>query len=107
MKQFEFLEDIQKAISENTFALFYFSTETCNVCKTLKPKMIEMLEEFPEVKSFYIDLEELTEASGLFTVFSIPTILVFIEGKETLRESRNISLKEFQEKIARYYNLLY
>ncbi|OGU60905.1 MAG: thiol reductase thioredoxin [Ignavibacteria bacterium GWF2_33_9] len=107
MKHLELIENIHQAINDNNFALFYFSTEKCNVCKTLKPKVIEMLEEFPQVKSFYVDLEKLTEASGYFTVFSIPTILVFIEGKETLRESRNISLREFQEKIARYYNLLF
>ncbi len=68
------LDEIQKLKEENTILLLYFSTDYCNVCKTLKPKLEELLKEFPEVKSVFVNLEKLTEASGMFTVFTIPTI---------------------------------
>lgn len=101
------IDEIKSLIEESTIVILYFSTEHCNVCKTLKPKLDKLLEGFPQIVSRYVDLEKFSEASGLFTVFSIPTIIVMIEGKESIRESRNISLMQFQDKISRYYQMIY
>lgn len=101
------LTDIENAIKQNDFALFYFSTPECNVCKHLKPKVINMAEAFPNLNTFYVNLHEVQEASGKHSVFSIPAILVFINGQETLRESRHLSLEEMKRKISRYYDMFY
>jgi hypothetical protein len=37
----------------------------------------------------------------------VPTILVFIEGKEFIRKSRNIGIEELGDLIARPYTLLF
>lgn len=107
MEQIFSIDVLKNAIENNAVVLVYFSAPYCNVCKVLKPKIIELFVKYPEVKIFYVDLEQLKEASGIYSVFSLPTILVFIEGKEYLRESRNISLFEFEEKVQRYYSLFY
>jgi thioredoxin-like negative regulator of GroEL len=107
MESIKSIEEIKNVIEKSTIALFYFSTENCNVCTTLKPKLELLLESFPEVVSRFINIEKLPETSGMFTIFSVPTFILMIEGKETLRESRNISLIEFKEKLSRYYSMLF
>ena len=100
--------DIEKLISDSPALLLYISTENCNVCRELKPKIIELLDRnFPEMKFQYINLDLVKEASGRFSVFAVPTILVFFEGKEFFREGRNIGVEQFRETLERPYSLFF
>jgi len=88
--------------------LGYFSTDTCNVCKVLKPKVEEMNRtHFPRMKLAYVKLDLLPEIAGQHRVFSAPTILVFFEGREAIRKSRSIGVKELKHEIERFYDLLF
>lgn len=100
-------ESINKIINENEIVLIYFGSESCNVCKALKPKAEEILKGYPRIKSIEVDVEKSLSAASAYNVFTIPAILVFIDGKETIREARYISIQEIDNKISRYYNLLF
>ncbi len=100
-------DNIDNIISSTDFVLLYFSTPECNVCKHLKPKISELMENYPKIKSVYINLHELNELSGKFSVFSIPTIILFVNNSETIREGRYISLDDFNTKLSRYYDMFY
>ena len=92
----------------NKAVCFYLSTPECNVCKVLKPKVIDMIEnDFAEINFCYVDLNEAKEISGQLSVFSVPTILVYFEGKETIRASRNMHIEELREQIERYYKMIF
>ena len=92
----------------NKAVCFYLSTPECNVCKVLKPKVIEMLEaDFSKIPFCYVDLNEAKEISGQLSIFSVPTILVYFEGKETIRASRNVHIEELREQIDRYYKMIF
>jgi thiol-disulfide isomerase/thioredoxin len=101
------IDEVESILQKEDITLLYFSAERCNVCKALKPKIQEMAEQFPEMQLYYIDIEKNQEFSGRFGIFSIPVILVYIQGKETIRESRNISVPVLEDKIHRYYHLLF
>lgn len=103
-----FPDEIEAAIKEKKAALFYFSAPHCNVCKVLKPKLAEMLtEEFPEIDLFYVDIDKTPMTSGQFRIFSIPTIMIFFEGKEYIRKSRNIGLVELSRELEKPYKLMF
>ncbi|RIJ49160.1 thioredoxin [Maribellus luteus] len=88
--------------------LAYFSTEACSVCKVLKPKVEAMVSaEFPEIKLAYVKSEVLPEVAAQNQVFAAPTILVFFDGREYIRKSRNVGVSELQEAIARPYELMF
>jgi len=100
----EFLELKEK---EDAF-LAYFSTDTCNVCKVLKPKVAELIQsEFPKIKLTYIQSDKLPEVAAQNQVFAAPTILVFLGGKEYIRKSRNIGINELKSEIERPYSLMF
>ena len=88
--------------------LGYFSNEACNVCKVLKPKVAELVKsEFPKIKLVYIKSDVFPEIAAQNQVFAAPTILVFFEGREYIRKSRNIGIGELFQEIQRPYSMIF
>ncbi|PIE86295.1 MAG: thiol reductase thioredoxin [Bacteroidia bacterium] len=101
-------ETFKHSITENKAVLIYFSNEKCNICKVLKPKIIALFEEkFPEIKTYFVDIDSDSELAGQLRIFAIPTVLIFFEGSEAVRASRNVSLSELENKVERYYTMLF
>jgi thioredoxin-like negative regulator of GroEL len=101
-------EEFEIFIKNNEAALIYFSTPQCNVCKVLKPKILNFVKsEFGKVKMGYVDMESIPSISAQNQIFTVPTILVYLGGKEFLRKSRNISLDEFRKELERPYSLYF
>jgi len=72
------------------------------------PKVAELLRDrFPKMMVRYVDTELSPLISGQFRVFTIPTILIWFEGKEQGRFSRNISLHQLEESISRAYSMVF
>jgi thioredoxin-like negative regulator of GroEL len=102
------MKALQARIESEKGLLLYFSSDSCSVCKVLKPKVAELLsEKFPRMQSLYVDTEKSPVIAGQFRVFTIPTILVFFEGKEQQRYSRNIAMHQLEEAIDRPYGLIF
>ncbi len=101
------LEEAERLISKNPMTLLYLSRPDCGVCTAIRPKVEGLLKEYPRVSAGYVDLDQIPEAAGRFSVYSIPAILVYAEGKETVREARYISMDELETKIARPYGFLF
>ncbi|WP_372947938.1 thioredoxin family protein [Mariniphaga sp.] len=102
------LEEFNTLKQEESALLGYFSTEACNVCKVLKPKVAELIqEEFPKVKLAYVKSDILPDVAGQHQVFAAPTILVFFDGRETIRKSRNIGIDELRREISRPYSMIF
>lgn len=99
-------KEMDGAISENRFALFYLSREACGVCKSLKPKVKLVADRYKNLHQFYIDLDNDETIAGQYSIFTIPAILVFVDGKETIREARYLSMDELEDKIKRISDLL-
>jgi len=105
---FTSVEGIQELIDRSPALLLYISTDGCNVCRELKPKIIKLLAgEFPKMRFQYIDLDSQKESAGLLSVFAVPTILVYFDGKEFFREGRNLGIEQLREKIERPYSMLF
>lgn len=101
------LETINHTLNTNDAVMLYFSAPTCNVCHALKPKLTEaILNDFPTFIIESIDISETPEIASHFTVFTIPTVLVFFQGREFLRKSRHMSVGEVVDAIERPYNLM-
>ncbi len=101
-------DEFLKFQEEEPALLAYFSTEACNVCKVLKPKVGELIEsKFPKMKTVYVQTDKNPEAAAQNRVFGVPTILVFFDGREYIRKSRNIGISELQREIDRPYSMFF
>ena len=102
------LDTYNDILEKEDAVLVYFSHEQCNVCKVLKPKVAELLENnFPKMKMYYADTVLNPEISGQNKIFSVPTVLAFFGGRETFRKSRNIGINELAEQIERPYGMIF
>ena len=101
------LEELQNIIRSEVGVLLYFSGEKCNVCHALRPKFKELFDkEFPLIKQIYLDAHENAEISAHYQVFSVPTMIVFLDGREFVREGRAVSLHQMTEQLKRPYALM-
>ena len=101
------LEELQTTIRNEVGVLLDFSGENCNVCHALRPKFKEVFDkEFSQLKQIYLDAHENAEISAYFQVFSIPTMIVFMDGREFAREGRSVSLHQLTEKLKRPYMMM-
>ncbi len=101
------LEELQQTIKEEVGVLLYFSGEHCSVCHALRPKFKELFDkEFPQLRQIYLDAQAYADISAHYQVLSLPTILVFLDGREFIREGRSVSLHQLTEQLKRPYGMM-
>nr|WP_321354772.1 thioredoxin family protein [uncultured Draconibacterium sp.] len=107
-KEIKSLDEFLTLKEEQAAMLAYFSTDACSVCKVLKPKVEEMVTAvFPKMQLVYIKSDVMPDVAAQNSVFTAPTILVFFDGRETIRKSRSFSVDELQNEIGRYYSMMF
>ncbi len=101
------LEEIKEKIANCDGVMLYFWGDNCAVCDALKPKIKEVFDKhFPKIEQIYIDAKNNPDIAAHFSVFSIPTTIVFLDGKEFAREGRAISISAFIQKLKRPYEIM-
>lgn len=100
--------ELRQFIEKSKAVLVYFSANNCSVCQVLMPKIKSTFEkDFPKIEQVFINSSENIELSSSFEVFSNPTILIFFEGKEFYRLSRNVSVIQLVDNVKRPYEMLF
>jgi len=100
-------ESINQTIQNELAVMLYFSAPTCNVCHALKPKLLDAIDtNFKSFEIISIDISTDAEIAAEFSVFAIPTVLVFLDGREFLRKSRHMSVEEVIQEIKRPYDIM-
>ncbi len=101
------IQEINTTVKDNLAVILYFSAPTCNVCHALKPKLFDAIEtNFKEFKIISIDVSIEQDIAAHYSVFAIPTVLVFLDGREFLRKSRHMSVDEVVREIRRPYEIM-
>lgn len=106
MEQVKSLAEIQSFIAENTLTLLYVSREDCSVCHGLLPQIEQLLTNYPTIKSIRVDADVVPEIAGEYTIFTVPAILVFVEGKEMIRKARFVPIDEFNGQLSKLVSLV-
>jgi len=106
MKLYNDVEKIKEVIAKEELVLGYFTTTNCNLCKDLFPKIETLLENYPKITGVKAESDIDQRIVGEYKVFMVPTVILFVQGKETIRVSRNVSIPELKSKIDRYCDML-
>ncbi len=67
--------------------VMYFSAPWCAPCRVYKPVLEEVMQAFPDVEFQKVDVDKDSELSADHAVRSIPTTIMFINGKEAFRQT--------------------
>jgi len=106
MSSFQPLTSIQETdefIAQHDLAFIYITMPNCSVCHGLQPQVETILAAYPKIKSRTIDASVVTEIAGKFSIFTAPVLLLFVHGKEYIREARIVHTEAFEQKVARIY----
>ena len=105
MKHLKNLKDIEQIIADNRLCLFYIKAPDCGVCNVMLDKVVRLADQFPSLTSFYTDITEEPLIAGRYLVYSGPTVLLLMDGKEVYRGSKFIDLEELEYNINRFQKL--
>ncbi|MEG0087039.1 MAG: thioredoxin family protein [Niameybacter sp.] len=106
MQQVQTRDEIQEQIEQNELLILYFTGTACGACEVIKHKVEMILVKYPEVKGIEVNGEKEPQVAIGYGVYALPLMMLFVQGKESLREGRNLNLSEFEEKVARYVSML-
>ena len=101
-------DEFQALLHRAPMVVLYFSTPDCMVCQALKPRVSALLAgEFPHAEFAEVDCEATPALAAQHQVFSVPVILLFLQGHESMRWVRTFHLAELRDHLARPYSLLF
>jgi thioredoxin 1 len=99
---------LKELVNDNLAVMIYFFSPVCTACEALRPKVKKMATDtFKNLNYHEVDSSQHQSLTAEAGVYSAPTIIVFFDGKETIREGKYISVPELANKIDRYYNMIY
>ena len=99
MKHLTNINDIDLAVSNHRLCLFYIKAPDCGVCNAMLDKIGRMAGNHNRLEAFYTDINEVPLIAGRFQVYSGPTVLLMLDGKELYRTSGFIDIYELERKI--------
>ncbi|OQY37003.1 MAG: hypothetical protein B6229_09015 [Spirochaetaceae bacterium 4572_7] len=99
-------DEMDRVIKEDEWALFYLSRPECGVCGSLLPKIKDISKKYEKLNTYYVDLNKDETISGQYSIFTIPAVVVFTNGKESIREARQISVGDIDSKLERIASLI-
>ena len=105
MKHLTSIKEIEQYIAENCLCLFYIKAPDCGVCNVMLDKVKKLADQYPQLASFYTDIMEEPLIAGRFLVYSGPTVLLLMDGKEVYRGVQFIDLEELAFNINRFLEL--
>ena len=96
------IKEIEQVLKDNRLCLFFIKAPDCGVCNVMLDKVERLADRYPLMFSFYTDIREEPLIASRFLVFSGPTVLLMMKGKEVYRGSGFINLEELEQIINRY-----
>ncbi|MFK5883549.1 MAG: thioredoxin family protein [Candidatus Izemoplasma sp.] len=98
IEKYSEIEDILKG----ELILVIAKTHTCLACKTIASMLEKNVVGLEKVNLYNIFVDDIEKFRGDHLIFSAPTVLIFSEGKELLRESRYINYAKISRLIDIY-----
>lgn len=75
-------ENFQKDVLDSKGVVFVdFYADWCGPCKVTEPIVEELAKEQPEVKFLKVDVDANPQLATQYSIFSIPTFMIFKDGK--------------------------
>ena len=100
------IEKYDKLLKENPAVLVYFSSPSCSVCHSLKPKVFEAAAaRYEKMVCEEVDISVSPEIGARLNVLAAPTVVIFLDGKEFARKSRAFSVDGLLDEIERPYTI--
>ncbi len=92
------LDDIEEVIQKD-LVMIIAKSHTCTACKTVLNTLERNVKNLNNIDIYNVYIDDIDEFRGKHLIFSVPTVLIFSEGKELLRESRYLNYSKIDRLI--------
>lgn len=106
MKRLESIEQLHRFIGQEGIVILEVASITCAPCVSIRRKIEEWQKEYPSIPAAYIEMESVPEAGGELQIFTAPAVLVYIDGKLSIKQAGYFSLDEVFHQIERYISMM-
>ena len=97
------MEKFNELIQSTELVLVDFYAEWCGPCKIMKPRILDVAERMGDnVKVVQIDVDKEKELATHFRISSVPTLIIFKNGKQQWRQSGIISALALMKLLQEY-----
>lgn len=97
------LQEMEQFIQHNKLSFIYISKENCSVCHGLLPQVQQLMKEYPNIQLGHVNVDTVKEVAGQWSIFTVPVLLLFVDGKEHIREARIVHMDLLKQKIDKIY----
>lgn len=106
LQPFKSVSEIDETIARSQLHVLYISEAACSVGGAVWPKVEALLEEFPQAEVTYVQIDDLPELAGHYSVFTVPVIIIYFEGKEVFRQARILQLDTIEQTLSRMVSFI-
>lgn len=97
------MESFDELITSKSPVLVDFFAEWCGPCKTMQPILHEVKEKKGEkVRVVKVDVNKHQELATRYQIRSVPTLMIFKDGKELWRKSGTMRANELIDQLSQY-----
>jgi len=99
---------LQRWLTRAPLALLMAGAPECGICQVLKPKLpVSLATAYPRLAMGYLDVGRRPQEAAQWMLYRLPTLILFVEGRESFRWAGSFSVSAVAEAIARPYGFLY
>ncbi len=99
-------QTISKQAAASPVMILQIGSSACTPCTAIRHRIEKWLEDNPIAEYRYISIDDRPEIAAQYGIFSVPAVLVLIEGSLTIQKSGYFSLDEILGRTERYMKLL-
>ena len=97
------MEKFNELIQSSKPVLVDFYAEWCGPCQIIKPRILDVMERMgDDIQVIQIDVDKEKELAARFRIASVPTLIIFKNGKQQWRQSGIISAHALMKLLQEY-----
>ena len=97
---------LEAAMKRENLLILQFGAESCAPCSAIKDRIQSWNRLHPMVGFCYLPTEKLPKVCAQMGVFTVPTLLLYVQGKLSIRQSGYFSLDQILQQAEKYEDLL-
>ncbi len=98
MIEIKSFEEWLKIIEQEKKLLVFVKADNCSVCEGLYPQVQGLKADYP-IPFYKVNATDVPEIAGQLSLYTVPVVLLFNEGKEYARFARFIQMEELKRRL--------